>query len=115
MQPLRDVRAAPGQQKRLLPQQTLDGHTVDVVQFRSSSPGFQQTATLYIDAQSYLLRKVSSSLTYHQRPDLNPRAVVTKQASTDLVHYEQMPPSAVPSFVFNAGVDPPFRVPGRHA
>ncbi len=44
------------QHARLLPRQTLDGHTVDVVEI--DQPQYQEKETLYIDARTYVLRDV---------------------------------------------------------
>src|SRR5262249_26529649 len=44
------------QQVRLLPQQTLDGHIVDVVEVDGWVQGPAQRTVFYFDAQSYVLR-----------------------------------------------------------
>jgi len=102
-QPLRDAQAAPGQAKRLLPRQTLDGQTVDVVQLERASATDHQVTTLYIDARSYLLREVKTSETL-QTDSVDPRALQVSHHITRLVGYERLPLSAVPSFVFRPPV-----------
>jgi len=98
-QPLRDAQAAPGQAKRLLPRQTLDGHTVDVVQLERADTTDHQVTTLYIDARSYLLREVDTSETL-QTDSADPHALQVSHHTTRLVGYERLPLSAVPSSVF---------------
>ena len=44
---------------RLLPAQPLDGHTVDVVEI--DQPRFHEKMTLYIDAQTYVLRRLDAA------------------------------------------------------
>jgi hypothetical protein len=55
-QSLSTLAQASPQQVRLLPQQTLDGHTVDVVEVDGWVQGPAQRTVFYFDAQSYVLR-----------------------------------------------------------
>ena len=55
-QSLSALAQASPQQVRLLPQQTLDGHTVDVVEVDGWTQAPAQRTVFYFDAQSYVLR-----------------------------------------------------------
>lgn len=55
-QELNTLAARSPQQVHLLPQQTLDGHTVDVIEVDGWTNGPAQRTTFYVDAQSYMLR-----------------------------------------------------------
>lgn len=108
-QSLRAMQAAPGETKRLLPRQVFDGHTMDVVQLRSSGSSGRQITTLYIDAQTYSLHELTFDSTY--RADANTMA--TLRATTRLVGYERVPLAKVPPFVFKPLVDPPSGAPAK--
>lgn len=90
------ARGSPGQ-ARLLPQQTLNGVTVDVVQLPGDLQQASPPVTAYLDARSYLLRgldEVSGQYTLRLR----------------VTAYDQVAASAVPPRAFALDVPPAARI-----
>jgi hypothetical protein len=86
----------------LLPQQTLGGKTVDVVQVTRTAAEVglppasgvaQETLTIYLDASTYLVRRLDMR-------DLNDKGGTVDDSVLDVTTYEVMPPSAVPAGTF---------------
>jgi hypothetical protein len=95
---------APSQQQgvQLLPEQTLDGHTVDVVQVDGGPDRPALRTTLYFDARTYLLRGFDASGIDSSYP------IPTWQVR--LASETTMPSSSVPPHTFTLNAPPGARV-----
>jgi hypothetical protein len=80
------------QQVRLLPRQTLDGATVDVIEVDGWTERPAQRTTLYFDAQTYVLRGFDTSSLDASYP--------TPSWQARLSSYENMAATAVPPHTF---------------
>jgi hypothetical protein len=89
-------------QSRLLPQQSLDGRTMDVIEISRSTagPGWQsapnatsEVVTIYADASTYLIRRV-------EMRGLDDRGATVSEERGDVTKYEVLPTSAVPAGTF---------------
>ena len=94
------------QHARLLPQQTLDGHTVDVVEI--DQPRYLEKETLYIDARTYVLRQIDAAT-------ITAAGVPLDALTLHLLRADTVPLSSVSDRTFaldapaSAHAVPPFR------
>lgn len=97
------------QTARLLPPQTLDGSTVDVVEVnRTDTAGdtTPRTVTLYVDAHTYVLRRLD--VTTGTAPSIS-------SATVQLVRYATVPLADVPAHTFTLNAPATARVVGPPA
>jgi hypothetical protein len=89
-------------QIRLLPQQSVDGATVDVVQVTRQIAGASSqqpegwtanVITIYLDSSTYLIRRIDIG-------GRNPEGVTLAEQRLDITTYEILPASDVPTGVF---------------
>jgi hypothetical protein len=90
------------QRVQLLPQQTLDGHTVDVIEVDGWTDRPAQRTTFYFDAQSYLLRGFDAVSRDPSYP--------TPSWQARLNRYTTMPATAVPPHTFTLNAPATARV-----
>lgn len=99
-------QAAQGKDATLLPDQTIDGHSVHLVQITRSDQdpaGSSTVITIYIDASSYLIRRV-------EMRGVDSSGATLSDSHLDVTSYDVVSPSQVPSGTFS--FTPP---PGSHA